>query len=363
MANSSFKLVNFRRNLMTRLVERGDEVVALAPPDEFTSEFAKLGVEYRALPMQATGTSPAEELRTFIHVIRAARDLRPDAMLGYTIKANIYGGIAARMASAKFVPNVTGLGSVFDTNGPRRWLIGLLYRLAFRSSPRIFFQNDADQTAFLREGLASERQAHLLPGSGVDLSQFEESPLPGSGDTVTFLLVARMLEDKGVRLFAKAAGELRRDFPSARFQLLGPLFEGKETSLSASDIAALEEQHGVEYLGSTQSVSSFLRRADCVVLPSYYREGTPRSLLEAGAMGRPIITTSIPGCRDVVEHGKTGFVCAPRDLASLVAGMRAFLEASDTERAEWGRASARKIRGSFDEQIVINAYLEALAQD
>lgn len=360
VGNSSFKLANFREGLIKILANRGCEVIAIAPRDGYSHQFANWQIKYIELPMDATGTSPASELLLLYRLLRIFRQERPNAALTYTIKPNIYGALAARSCGAVCLPNITGLGSAFDKQGLMSGLATQLYRLALRDCPRVFLQNPEDLGLFLEKRLARPDQALLLPGSGVDLTRFAQTPLPGHGPAATFLLSARMLRDKGVEVFAEAASTVKAEFPQARFQLLGPLVEGKASGLTGAELSSLTANGDVEYLGATQDVRPFLAGADCIVLPSFYREGTPRSLLEAAAMGRAIITTDTPGCRDVVEDGRNGFLCAPRDAHALAERMRDFIQLSAEERVAMGNASRRLASDRFDEAIVVEAYLEAL---
>ncbi|SFL02226.1 Glycosyltransferase involved in cell wall bisynthesis [Pseudovibrio ascidiaceicola] len=360
VANSSFKLINFRRTLIEQLLREGHELIAAAPRDDYTPDFKKMGVRYIELPMDATGTSVVAELKLLLRIFGITRRYRPDAALGFTIKPNIYGALSARLLGIPFVPNITGMGSVFDRDDLFARLIKGLYRSAFRRCPRVFLQNPEDLAFFVKTGLISKEQACLLPGSGVDLTSFHSTALPGNSHRRTFTLVARMLREKGVLEFVEAARALSPNFPDARFVLLGPSGSGKAGALSEDDMKTLTADGVVEYLGSVKDVRPVVADADCVVLPSYYREGTPRSLLEAAAMGRPIITTTIPGCKDVVDEGQNGFLCEPRSTQSIETAMRQFLLMSETAINEMGHASRKKAEQTFDERIVVDHYTSIL---
>ena len=362
VANSSFKLENFRSGLIDALRSDGVELIALVPTDSHTLKLRHRGVRVIPLHMDATGTSPLREAWLLWSIYRVMRSERPDAVLSYTIKSNIYSGLTSRWLGIPLLPNVTGLGSVFDQDTWLFRIVKSLYRTAFANCPEVYLQNSEDLELFVRSGLIERDQAVLLPGSGVDLCYFYPTSIPGKGLSQTFLLVARMLREKGVIEFAEAAGMLQKRYPEARFQLLGPFGTGKIGGLDERDIDALVRRTGVTYLGQTNDVRPFLAAADCVVLPSYYREGTPRSLLEAAAMGRPIITTDMPGCRDVVQHGATGYLCKPRDADDLEAKMEQFLAGTQVEREAMGRASRSRMEDCFDERRVIEAYRNAISQ-
>ncbi len=361
LANSAFKLSNFRAGLIRTLVADGHELVAATPRDNSLERLKSLGVRVVNLPMDATGTSPLREISLLFRIFRILRSEAPDAVLGYTIKPNIYGALSARLLHIPFIPNVTGLGTAFDRENLLSRIVKFLYRVAFRNCPKVFLQNPDDLNLFIRSQLIRADQAELLPGSGVDLAGFAAHPLPGRGARLTFLLFARMLRDKGVVHFAEAAQRLAPDYPQARFLLLGPLGEGKSGGLNAKEMEALSAEFPVEYLGPRDDVRPTVVEADCVVLPSFYHEGTPRSLLEAGAMGRPIITTDWPGCRDVVDNGRNGYLCRPEDSEDLADKMRRILDMTDDERIAMGSASRKRMETHFDENIVIKAYQKVLS--
>lgn len=355
--NTTFKLANFREGLIRRLLADGHRVTVVAPPDEYVEKIRALGCDFVPVQMDRNGTSPIAEARLLFSIFNVIRRTRPDVVFSYTIKNNIYGGIACRGLHIPFIPNVTGLGPTFNGTGLLNHTVRTLYRLAFGRARVVFFQNSSDLELFTDSRLVTKDRVRLLPGSGVDLNRFAATPLPESGEVIRFLLVARLLWDKGVGVYADAARKVRETFPQARFQLLGPLDPDSKSGVSEADLEKWIAEGVVDYLGSTQDVFPFLQVANCVVLPSYYREGTPRSLLEAGAVGRPIITTNMPGCRDVIVDGETGFLVAPRDADQLAAACKAFLRLSPEAQAAMGAASRRHIAQKYGEEIVIGAYL------
>lgn len=315
--NTTFKLANFREGLIRRLVAEGHRVTVVAPPDEYVEKIRALGCDFMPVKMDRNGTSPLAEARLLFSIFTIIRRAHPDVVFGYTIKNNIYGGIACRGLGIPFVPNVTGLGPTFNATGILNHTVRALYRVGFSKAQLVFFQNSTDLEVFTGSGLVSKDRVRMLPGSGVDLNRFTAAPLRESGNSIRFLLVARLLWDKGVGVYADAARKVREAFPQARFQLLGPLDPDSRSGISQVQLDDWIAEGVIDYLGSTQDVLPFLQEAHCVVLPSYYREGTPRSLLEAGAVGRPIITTDMPGCRNVVVEPESGFLVAPRDADQL----------------------------------------------
>jgi glycosyltransferase involved in cell wall biosynthesis len=359
--NRTWNLYNFRLAVMRALLEEGHEVVCLAPDDETRLALESLGCRHIHLPMDNKGLSPLRDLALLVRFVRVFRRERPDVVLGYTIKNNLYGAMAARLVGTPFVPNVTGLGTAFLGGALMAAVARLLYRLAFSGVPVVFFQNEDDRDLFLEASLVRPGQARLLPGSGIDLAQFVPAPLPGRGDEVVFLLVARLLRDKGVGEFVEAARVVHRRFPAARFQLLGAVGDENRTAFDRATVDGWVAAGVVEYLGTTQDVRPFLREADCVVLPSY-REGTPRTLLEAAAMARPLVATDVPGCRAVAIEGETGLLCRARDAADLARALERMIELGPEGRRRLGAGARRLVEERFDEQRVVAAYRAAIAE-
>jgi glycosyltransferase involved in cell wall biosynthesis len=357
--NASWNIVNFRRGLIRALQQAGYQVVALAPRDEYSARFAELGVEYRAIEIDQQGASPARDLALLARYYKALREIRPVAYLGYTAKPNIYGSLAAHALGIPVINNVAGLGTAFIKKGLLTRIVSGLYRLAFRRSATVFFQNRDDLDMFVAAGTVRPDQAKLLPGSGINLTEFTPAPARPAGAPFTFLLIARLLWDKGVREYVEAARLVRAEAPDSRFHLLGFLDVPNRTAVTRSEVDAWVTEGLIDYLGSSDDVRPFIAAADCVVLPSY-REGLPRVLLEGSAMGRPLIASDVPGCRHVVEDGRNGFLCKVRDPASLAEAMLRMMQLPLEERLAMGDAARRKVETEFDERIAVSRYLDAL---
>jgi glycosyltransferase involved in cell wall biosynthesis len=346
-------------NLVRALVHEGFEPVALVPPGEGEEELKRAGVPVQTLPMSADDTSPLSGFMLVIRYIQAFRRIRPDAFLGFTPKPNIFGSMAATALGIPVINNVTGLGTAFIHGGMLGALVPNLYRVALRRSHRVFFHNEEDRTLFLERGLVIPSRAAVIPGSGVDLERFQASPLPGKGDGLTFLFIGRLLWEKGVGEFVEAARMVKAQVPEARFQILGPADAGKRGAPSV-EIGRWESEGAIEYLGTAPDVRPFIEAADCVVLPSY-REGMPRVLLEAAAMGRPLIGADVPGCRQIVRPGETGFLAEVRSGASLAEKVIQLARLEPPARAEMGRRARQVVEAEFSEELVSRAYLDALA--
>lgn len=358
--NTSHYIWLLRANLIRALLEGGYRVTVLAPRDDYTERLKCFGVDYCELPMKMD-RNPFADLLLMLRFRSALHRIKPDLFLGYTAKPNIYGSLAAQSIGIPVINNIAGLGTAFLNNGWLTRVVKVLYRLALSRSACVFFQNRDDRDLFVRCHLVRPEQVRLLPGSGVDLKHFAPAPSPqsGSGDGPVFILIARLLWDKGVGEFVEAARFVRKRFPQARFRLLGFLDVENRSAVPRGIVESWVSEGIVEYLGQTDDVRPFIAAADCVVLPSY-REGTPRSLLEAAAMGKPLITTNTPGCRDVVEDGVNGWLCRVKDAKDLAEAMLRFCSASDEQRTDMGRQSRLKAEREFDENIVIEAYFDVI---
>ena len=357
-SNTSWNILNFRLPVVEALLAHDVKVTVVAPEDEYTARLTEMGLGFVPLDMNRGGTNPLAELASFLRFVRILRALRPDVVLPFTIKNNLYALYAGRLLGIRAFPNISGLGIAFTKNTWLSLAARRLYRFGAPAAPAMFFQNQNDAAYFLRAGIIDKTKARILPGSGVDLARFTQTPLPEG--PVTFLMIARLMHDKGTAEFANAARRIRNTDPDVRFDLIGALEKANDKAVSQADIAAWEKEGLITWHGHVDDVRPFIRRAHCIVLPSYYPEGTPRSLLEGAASGRPVITTDMPGCRNVVEEGRTGYLVAPRSAEALAAAMDRFLRLPAQEREAMGAAGRHKIEREYDQAIVQKAYLDAL---
>ena len=357
--NTAWNLANFRAGLIKALVAAGYEVVAVAPADAYAQRLQAMGCRFVPLPMDNKGTHPGRDLLLLWRFYWLLKRERPDVYLGYTVKPNIYGSLAAHRLGIPVINNIAGLGAVFIRDGWLTRLVRSLYRLALARSIKVFFQNDDDRALFVSGRLVDAAVTDRLPGSGIDLKQFVPVPLPNK-TPIRFLLIARMLWDKGVGEFVEAARLLKAQGVNAEFCLLGFLDVQNPAAISRREMDAWVNEGVVRYLGVSDNVREEIAQADCVVLPSY-REGTPRTLLEAAAMARPIVTTDAVGCREVVDDGVNGYLCRPKDAVDLAEKMKQIAGLSPEERTAMGLRGRAKVEREFDEQIVIGKYLGAVA--
>jgi glycosyltransferase involved in cell wall biosynthesis len=358
--NTAWNLVNFRAGLIRALVVNGHEVVVVAPYDEFAERLGALGCRFVALHMDNGGTHPGRDLLLFFRFLKLLRNERPDVFLGYTVKPNVYGSLAAHVLGISVVNNIAGLGAVFMRDSLLTRVVRLLYKIALSRSHHVFFQNNEDLQMFVEHGLVASHKVSRLPGSGINLTAFSYTPsMPLPESPFVFLLVARLLWDKGVGEYVEAARIIHRKYPNVKCQLLGFLDVKNPTAVTSEQMQDWVDEGVVEYLGATEDVKPYLAASDVIVLPSY-REGVPRSLLEAAAIGRPIVTTDAVGCRDAVDDGVNGFLCNICDADDLVEKMIRMMVLSPSDRIAMGAAGRAKMEQEFDEQIVINRYLEVV---
>ena len=357
--NAAWNIWNFRRPVVEALIADGHRVTVLAPADDSVADLKSIGCRVLPLEMSVKGLNPLQDLKLIRTFKKVFRSERPDVVLSYTIKNNIFGAMAAKACNIPFIPNVTGLGTAFLSGGVLQTVAEGLYRKAFRSLPSVFFQNTDDRDLFLERRLVKSGQAQLLPGSGIDLDRFSAAKYPTETKGPVFLMIARVLRDKGVMEFVEAARLVKAKSPSTRFQLLGAVDAANRTAINAATVKSWQDDGTIKYLGTTDDVRPHIAASHCVVLPSY-REGAPRTLIEAAAMARPLIATDVPGCRSVVDDGVSGILCEVRSGESLAAACISFLGLSREEQAAMGRAGRVKMETAFDQALVVQAYRDAI---
>ncbi len=350
-------LTQFRGRLIDAMVARGHEVIGCAADRDplVVADLDARGARFHQVPLDRTGLNPLRDMGSVLALRRIFTDLRPDMLLAYTMKPMAYGALAARLARVgRIFTMVEGMGYAFGDGGERRrrFLRAVqqpLYRLAFSLSNATFVLNPDDRDLLRRRRLAPRRhELVLLNGIGIDLARFAYAPPPLARPS--FLLVGRLIKDKGVIAYAEAARRVKAEFPKARFALLGG-FDSAPGALAPEQVEAWRREGIIDYLGTVHDVRPVIEDTDVFVLPSTYREGVPRSILEAMAMGRPIITTDAPGCRETVRHGENGFLVAKHDIEGLVAAMRRFAAAPELA-LPMGLASRRLVEERFDDRDV-----------
>jgi glycosyltransferase involved in cell wall biosynthesis len=354
-------LLNFRGELIKSMVGLGHEVFAAAPEEGFEEKLKALGASYLRYPLRRTGLNPLQDLGSLLALIRMMRKIEPDVVLSYAIKPVIYGSLAARLAGVKRVFSmITGLGFVFVNGGAKqkvlRRVVGLMYRAAFKGNRAVFFQNPDDEQLIKEMGIiGGSPKTVLINGSGVDTERYYYVPV--RKEPLSFLLIARLIWDKGIREYAEAARMLKSRYPEVAFSLLGP-YDSNPAAIKPEDVEGWVEEGVIEYLGETDDVRPYLADAGVYVLPSY-REGTPRSVLEAMSMGRPVITTDAPGCRETVEDGVNGFLVPVRDAEALAGAMEKFIQNPELI-GQMGAQSRKIAEEKYDVHKVNKVILSAM---
>jgi len=356
--NTSWNIYNFRRGLIDHFLERGDEVLAMAPYDEYSEKLVEIGCAYEQVEMSASGLNPVKDFQVYLNIRAVLKKHQPDVLLSYTIKPNIYGSFAAGLLGVPAICNVSGLGTVFLWKGSVRTIATSLYSFAFRFNKWIFFQNQYDREEFARFVKIDLNKTSLLPGSGMNVHKFTPQPDPDN-EVPVFLMLARLLVEKGVNEYIEAVKIVRKKGKKAHFRLVGGLDEGHSRSVPKVDLDQWISEGLIEYSDHVEDVKPLIAAADVVVLPSY-REGTPRTLLEAGAMGKPLIATDVPGCNSVVQDGYNGFLCKVKSGQDLASKMLLMLSLAKAERLEIGKSARKFVEENFDEKIVIGQYVDKI---
>ncbi len=361
--NSSWYVFLLRQNLIASLQAAGHSVTVIAPVDNYTERVKKLGVGFIPIGMRGSSSSPIVEAWTLKSIYRALREAKADVVLSFTVKCNLYAGLCRRFISFRHIANVSGLGQLFDAGVGVRRGVNALYRMALARTNLVFFQNNEDKARLQDSGVVDEERALVIPGSGVDLLRFAPIERPLRAERA-FLMLGRLLPKKGFDHFIEAARELKTRYGDrVTFWILGAVDPTRAESIELLErIERAHAQGVVRYLQSTDDPLPIIRESDVVVLPSTYNEGVPRSLLEALACGKPVVTTDWKGCRDTVEHGKNGFLVRPGDTASLIESLEQLAQCDAQFLACLGQKSRELAQRRFDEQVVLQAYLGALGE-
>lgn len=361
LSNSARYIWNFRISLMENLRKEGYEVIAISPAGAEVELIENLGFRHVDLSISPQGTNVFRELGTVFALRRILARECVDVVLSSTPKGNLYSALANRGSRRRQIANVSGLGSAYIRQDWLTKIIEYLYRLNFSSIDHVLFENPADHNDFLRRGWVSPGCASVIPGLGVDLTHFNAHPLPPEQDGgVRFLMIARLIGDKGVREYVAAARRVRAIWQNVRFDLLGDSNAENPSCIPPQEIELWKSEGVINHFEHVNDVRPFIRSAHCIVLPSY-REGMSRTLLEGGSMGRPLIASDVPGCREAIEPGVNGFLCRARNADSLVEALTQFLMMNSDQRQAMGDASREKISKEFSEEVVIQRYVSLLA--
>lgn len=350
LVNHDVVIYNFRLEIVERFISEGDEVHISSPYGERIDDLERLGAIFHEIKMDRHGMNPKEELRILSEYKKLIKEINPDICLGFTIKPNIYGAIAARKYGIPFVANITGLGTAVENPGLSQKVSIFLYKYAFRGIRRVFFQNE-ENMQFFREHNIAVKAHDLLPGSGVNLKRFTQMPYP-TNDTIKFAFISRIMKEKGIDQYLEAAEVIKRKYNNVEFHVCGfcePEYDGK--------LQEKDRDGTVIYHGMIRDVAGMMTQMNCIIHPTYYPEGISNVLLEACATGRPIITTDRSGCREVVENGINGYMIPCRDSEALIVAIERFLSLSMEEKRRMGIMARQTVEKKFDRQIVVEKYV------
>ena len=357
VVNNAWYAYNFRLNLAKFLVRSGHCVAFVMPFDEKYTSLLKDEFEVFSIGFDPKGINPLTDLKTIFEIFKLYYKIRPQVVLNFTIKPDLYSSIVARILGIKSVSNITGLGTIFVKENFVTKIAEILYKVALKKNSVVFFQNGDDAALFLNRNLIAPDRFKLLPGSGVDIDKFSPQAMKESNEFV-FLFIARLIKDKGICELIDAANRLSKKY-KFKLWLLGEKGVKNNTAVNDDELNSWLKSGFISYLGKTDDVREYIAKCDCVVLPSY-REGTPRSLLEAAAMAKPIVTTNAVGCKEVVKHGFNGLLCEIKNADDLAAKMEQMLNLSSDELKKMGQNGREMIVKKFDERIVLEEYLAAV---
>lgn len=360
-ANSCWYLYNFRKNTITSLIQAGYEVTCIAPPDQYATKLIKLGCKHQPIALFPDGTNPIQELVSLLKLRALLKKLKPAIYLTFNPKLNIYGGIASRTLKINHIANISGLGSLNNKNIIIKIIYFFLYRLSLSSSKHIFFQNNHDKKIFCNFKIVNPSRASRLMGSGVDLQKFSYQMMPPTPPT-KFVFVGRLIEQKGVRAYVKAAQRLMDKYPKrAEYSIIGILEPThSKRAITVNELNDWENKHNIRYRGASDDVASDVAINHVIVIPTSYSEGVPRVALEGASVGRLVIISDLPGCRETVEEGVTGFLCNPKKIDSIFDAMETALNLEEAAKIKMGAAARSRMEALFNEEHNIEAYLSQI---
>lgn len=352
LANADIGLYKFRRELMEKLCAEHEVYIAL-PNGEYIEDLKTLGCQYISFEFNRRGMNPIADLMQIRRYKKLLKEVMPDVVLTYTIKPNIYGGIACRQAKIPFLPNVTGLGTTIENGGLMAQISTTLYKTGLKGAACVFFQNKDNERLFLEKKLVQGR-TRVIPGSGVNLEMHNLEPYPSDAEDIRFLFVGRIMKDKGIEELLEAIRKLHKENGHITLDVVGWSDEDYNEALKTAEAEGAVHFHGLQ-----KDVHPFYKNCHCAVLPSYH-EGTANVMLEASSTGRPVITTRVPGCQETFDEGITGFGCEAKDSESLIKAMRMFLETPREKRKAMGIAARHKMETEYDRSIILQAYVEEI---
>jgi glycosyltransferase involved in cell wall biosynthesis len=361
VANTTWNIYNFRLNIIRKLLQEGHEVIVMAPVDKFIS-YTETIREVTHIPIRhlyRDSVNPIQDLRLLLELIRLYRKYKPDLVLHYTVKPNIYGSLAARLLNIPSVGVITGLGYSLIHEGWINVVTRMLYKLTLSYHRKIIFENTDDKALFEKTGLVQSAKSVSIKGCGVDTSFFSPNGDGRRPGILTFTFIGRLLYDKGVKEFIQAAQHVKKDHQNVEFWLIGEIDKENPSSVNNEDLLKWIRDPSIQYHGATENIRKFIEKSDCIVLPSY-REGMPRVIMEAMSMERPVITTDTAGCRETVEEHLNGYLVPVKNSVALAGAMNDFIQLDSEAKLKMGQAGRTKVLHEFDDRIIADQLYDIL---
>ncbi|MBX9974448.1 glycosyltransferase family 4 protein [Cytobacillus firmus] len=350
LANFGMGLYNFRKELLEELIKQDHEIYISLPNDEYVSKLEELGCKFINTPVSRRGTNPITDLKLLMKYTTIIRSIKPDLVLTYTIKPNVYGGLACRLANVPYISNITGLGTAVENGGLLQKITLFLYKISLKRAKCVFFQNKENKEMFIKKDIIKGNYK-LIPGSGVNLNHYTLLEYP-SNHNINFLFISRVMKEKGIDEYLDAAGYIKGKYPNTVFHIVGFCEDSYEGILRE-----MQEKGIIKYHGKQNDVREFHKFSHCIIHPTYYPEGMSNVLLESAACGRPIITTDRAGCREIVDESLNGFKVKQQSSQHLIKTIEKFLKLNHKEKKQLGLEGRKKVEKEFDRRIVVDAYI------
>lgn len=354
ICNMDIVLYNFRKEIVHRLLEEGHEVYITFPKGDRVEYFEELGCKFIETTVDRRGVNPFKDLKLLKNYNKIMKQIKPDVVLTFTIKPNIYGGIVAQHNKIPYIANITGLGTALENKGIIQKITILLYKFAFKNIQKVFLQNQENFDFFMNKKIATDK-LKLIPGSGVNLSEFTVLDYPDEKEPMEFLFIGRVMKEKGIEQYMEMATRIKKKYNNVKFHILGFCEEEYQEQLDR-----LQKEGIIEYHGMQKNIKQFIQKSVCTIHPSYYPEGISNVLLESAASGRPVITTDRSGCRETVDDNISGYVVPIKNVDKLVEKVEQFINLPYEEKKKMGLAGRKKVEKEFDRNIVVDAYMEEI---
>ena len=354
LANFGMGLYNFRKELLEELIKQDHEVYISLPNDEYVPRLESLGCKFIHTPVSRRGTNPLTDLKLLINYTKNIKSIKPDVVLTYTIKPNVYGGLACRLTNVPYIANITGLGTAVENGGLLQKITLLLYKISLKKAKCVFFQNKENKEFLTKKKNIVGDNHKVLPGSGVNLNHYNILDYPSEG-TINFLYISRVMKEKGIDQYLEAATYIKRKYPNTVFHIVGFCEDEYEDKLKE-----MQDRGIIKYHGKQNDVRDFYKISHCTIHPTYYPEGMSNVLLESAASGRPIITTNRSGCREIVDNNKNGYLVQPLSSKDLIKKIDSFLSLDQASKKQMGLFGRLKVVEEFDRQIVVTSYIQEI---